>query len=60
MGLSEADTRAEIVNPALHSLGWTEDLIRLEETAGGIETIEGKPRKQAKGRVDYNLRVRIP
>jgi type I restriction enzyme R subunit len=57
MGLSEADTRAKLIYPALHARGWTEDLIRREETAGAIEVIEGKPRKQAKGRLDYNLRV---
>jgi len=59
MGLSEADTRAKLIDPALHVRGWTEDLIRREETAGAIEVIEGKPRKQAKGRVDYTLRVRV-
>lgn len=59
MGLSEADTRAKLIDPALHGRGWTEDLVRREETAGAIEVIEGKPRKQAKGRVDYTLRVRI-
>ena len=59
MSLSEADTRAKLIDPALHARGWTEDLIRREETAGAIEVIEGKPRKQAKGRVDYTLRVRV-
>src|SRR3990170_3870667 len=39
--------------------GWTEDLIRREETAGAVEVIDGKPRKQAKGRVDYVLRVKV-
>jgi type I restriction enzyme, R subunit len=59
MGLSEADTRAKLIDPALHSRGWTEDLIRREETAGAIEVVEGKLRKQAKGWIDYTLRVRI-
>jgi len=27
MGLSEADTRAKLIDPALHSRGWTEELI---------------------------------
>ena len=53
MGLSEADTRAKLIDPALHVRGWTEDLIRREETAGAIEVIEGKPRKQAKGRIAH-------
>ncbi|MBI3014689.1 MAG: DEAD/DEAH box helicase family protein [Candidatus Tectomicrobia bacterium] len=59
MGLGESDTRAKLIDPALHACGWTEDLIRREETAGGIEIIDGKPRKQAKGRVDYTLRIKV-
>ena len=31
--LSEADTRANLIDPALHSRGWTRDLIELEESA---------------------------
>ena len=57
--LGEADTRAKLIDPALHACGWTEDLIRREETAGAIEVIDGRPRKQAKGRVDYALRGRV-
>lgn len=30
MSLSEADTRAKLIDPALHVRGWTEDLIRRE------------------------------
>ena len=59
MGLTESDTRAKLIDPAIHARGWTEDLIRREETAGAIEIIDGKPRKQAKGRVDYTLRIRV-
>ncbi|HEV2234247.1 MAG TPA: restriction endonuclease subunit R, partial [Terriglobia bacterium] len=59
MGLNESDTRAKLIDPAIHARGWTEDLIRREETAGAIEIIDGKPRKQAKGRVDYTLRVKV-
>jgi type I restriction enzyme R subunit len=44
MGLSEADTRAKLIDPALHARGWTEDLIRREETAGAIEIIDGNPK----------------
>ncbi|MCH8281183.1 MAG: DEAD/DEAH box helicase family protein, partial [Chloroflexi bacterium] len=57
MPLSEADTRAKFIDPAIHARGWTENLIRREETAGTIEIVAGTPRKQAKGRVDYTLRV---
>jgi len=28
MGLGEADTRAKLIEPAIHARGWTEDLIR--------------------------------
>jgi type I restriction enzyme R subunit len=59
MALNESDTRAKLIDPAIHARGWTEDLIRREETAAAIEIIDGKPRKRAKGRVDYTLRVKV-
>src|SRR5512143_1899635 len=59
MSLNEADTRAKLIDPAIHACGWTEDLIRREETAGAIEIVDGKPRKRAKGRVDYTLRIKV-
>src|SRR5260370_40927165 len=59
MATSEADTRAKLIDPAIHARGWTEDLIRREETAGAIEIVGGKARKQAKGRTDYTLRVQV-
>lgn len=59
MGLGEADTRAKLIDPGLHARGWTEDLIRREETAGAIDLIGGKPRRRARGRVDYVLRFRV-
>jgi type I restriction enzyme R subunit len=59
MALSESDTRAKLIDPALHACGWTEDLIRREETAGAIVIEDGKPRKKAKGWVDYTLRVKV-
>ena len=59
MGLNESDTRAKLIDPGLHSRGWTEDLIRREETAGAIEIIGGRPRKRARGRVDYTLRIKV-
>src|SRR5665647_2227480 len=58
LGLSEADTRAKLIDPAIHARGWTEDLIRREETAGAIEIINGWPFKQTKGRTDYTLRIK--
>ncbi len=57
--LNEAETRAKLIDPALHARGWTEDLIRREETAGAVEIFEGMPRRRSKGRVDYTLRVKV-
>ncbi len=34
-------------------------MVRREETAGAIEIVNGKPRKRARGRVDYTLRVAV-
>ena len=59
MSLSEADTRAKLIDPALHARGWTEDLIRREETAGAVEILEGRPHKRSQGRVDYILRIKV-
>src|SRR3990172_8082136 len=59
MPLNESDTRAKLIDPAIHARGWTEDLIRREETAGAIEIVGGKPAKQPRGRVDYTLRVKV-
>lgn len=59
MTLNEADTRAKLIDPAIHKCGWTEDLIRREETAGTVEIINGKARRRSRGRVDYVLRVKV-
>jgi len=59
MPLSEADTKAKLIDPELHRCGWTEDLIRREETEKGIDIIDGKPKRRRKGRTDYLLRIRV-
>lgn len=59
MSLTEADTRAKLIDPALHQCGWTEDLIRREETDRGIDVVDGKPRRRERGRTDYLLQVRV-
>ena len=59
MNLTEADTRAKLIDPALHRRGWTEDLIRREETDRGIDIADGKPRRRQRGRTDYLLRIRV-
>ena len=58
MPFNEADTRAKLIDPALHSRGWTEDLIKREVTAGAIEIVAGIPRQRAAGRADYTLRIK--
>ncbi|MFZ1643122.1 MAG: DEAD/DEAH box helicase family protein [Candidatus Contendobacter sp.] len=57
MSLSEADTRAKLIDPALYRRGWTEDLIRREESAGAIHLVGDQPRRMS-GRADYTLRIR--
>ena len=57
MALSEADTHAKYVNPAIYKRGWTEDHIKREETTGAVDIIAGKVRRRAKGRTDLTLRV---
>lgn len=59
MPFGESDTRAKLIDPAIHARGWTEELIRREETAGAIEVIDGRPRKRSRGKVDYLLRIRV-
>ena len=59
MTFNEADTRAKLIDPAIYKCGWTEDLIRREETAGTVEIINGKARRRARGKIDYVLRVKV-
>jgi len=49
MSLSEADTRAKLIDPALHRCGWIEDLIRREEAECGIDIIEDKHVRRKRG-----------
>jgi type I restriction enzyme R subunit len=57
--LSEADTRAKLIDPAIHARGWSEDMICRETTLGAVEIIAGKARRRSGGRTDYTLRVRV-
>lgn len=58
MGRNEADTRAQLINPALYAKGWTEELhIRREQTPGGIDIIQGRGKRRSRGRMDYVLRL---
>jgi type I restriction enzyme, R subunit len=58
MNYNEADTRAKLIDPAIHKCGWTEELIRREETAGAIEIVGSKGRR-GRGKVDYTLRIKV-
>ncbi|MGQ9631555.1 MAG: hypothetical protein ACUVXI_14785 [bacterium] len=60
MSLSEADTRAKLVDPALHRCGWTEDLVRREETERGIDIIDGKPRRRERGESKETKPLLVP
>jgi len=57
--LNEADTRTQLIDPVLHARGWTEDLIRREETLGTVEIVDGRPCRQTHGRTDYTLRIKV-
>lgn len=57
MPLSEADTHAKLVNPAIYARGWTEDHIKREEMTGAVDIIAGKARRRAKGSTDLTLRI---
>lgn len=59
MSLSEADTRAKLIDPAIHARGWSEDLICREVTLGAVEIVNGKGRRRSSGRTDYTLRIRV-
>ncbi|HRZ85991.1 MAG TPA: DEAD/DEAH box helicase family protein [Candidatus Paceibacterota bacterium] len=54
MAFNEADTRAKLIDPKIHNVGWNEDLIRRETTAGTIEIINGRTKRKG-GRTDYVL-----
>lgn len=59
MPLNEADTRAQLIDPKLHSAGWNNDLISREYpiSAGRIEIIGETHRRAAPKKADYILRL---
>ena len=66
---NEADTRAKLIDPALHDRQWIEIItddqrethgeIHREQSAVRIDIIDGRPIKRGRGRVDYLLRAYI-
>lgn len=59
MSYNEADTRAKLIDPAIHTMGWTEDHIKREISAGTIEITGKKAKRRNKGRIDYTLRLMV-
>ena len=59
MPRNEAETRADLIDPAIQSSGWTGELVKRERTAGSIDIIDGQPHQRSRGRIDYLLRVRV-
>jgi type I restriction enzyme R subunit len=55
--VNEAETRAKLIDPAIHARGWSEDLIGREESAGTID-LGGRAPRRRPGRVDYTLRIK--
>ncbi|MBC7853293.1 MAG: DEAD/DEAH box helicase family protein [Pirellulaceae bacterium] len=60
MSRNEAQTRFDLIDPAIVSRGWDRADIRLEETAAAVDIVEHRGQKQGrrrpKGRTDYVLR----
>ncbi|MCY4620146.1 MAG: DEAD/DEAH box helicase family protein [Chloroflexi bacterium] len=56
MPLNESDTRAKLIDPALHAAGWTEAMIAREQTPGPVHIVGGGGRR-GKKRMDYVLQV---
>src|SRR5262245_20169239 len=56
MGRNEAQTRFELMDPALRDCVGARSDIRLEETLPAVDIVYGKGRRRPKGRTDYVLR----
>lgn len=59
MSFNESDTRANLIDPKLHSAGWSNDLISREFpiSIGRIEIIGENHRRAAPKKADYVLRI---
>jgi hypothetical protein len=55
----EPHARTALLDPTLHAAGWTEEMIRREETPGAVEIVEGRPRRAGTGRTDYTVRIKV-
>ena len=59
MPLSEADTRAKLITPALHRRGWPEEMILREQRTPGGVMLWGHEALRARGRTDYLLHAPV-
>lgn len=59
VAMSEADTRAKLIDPALYGRGWTEEHIKREETPPAVLIVNGRARRADRGKTDYTLRVKV-
>ena len=57
--LNEADTRAKLIDPALHARGWREPMISREQLPGKVYLRGGKPIRIRQS-ADYVLKVNSP
>ena len=60
MTMNEAETRSLLIDPALHRRGWGVGLktMRLEQTAGKVQIVNGKARRSSNRTADYTLQIR--
>lgn len=66
---NEADTRAKLIDPALHQVLWIERLVQAQHATHGeihreqsgqrIDILDGRPLRRGSGRVDYLLRAYV-
>lgn len=56
---NEAQTRRDLIDPAILDRGWTNNLIKVECTPGGTDIVNGNPVRR-KGRSDYLLCLPSP
>jgi type I restriction enzyme R subunit len=59
MPRNEAQTRFDLIDPALFQRGWTRDHIKVEHSTGGIFINDKGKAIRRKGRTDYLLRLII-
>jgi type I restriction enzyme, R subunit len=55
--LSEADTRANLIDPVLQQKGWVFPYVKREESGKAVDIVNGKARQRTTKYVDYTLRV---